>query len=272
MTLTFKMRPSAQPLLWKWVSFAWEWKITSISKAEPLNLVLIQRLGGTRKWPITLQLPLPFLQVGPVLPFYLHLVDDKEAVNLAVVKFSVETMMRWLFWEIRKKGKAGPILNVYFTEVLQKVDWLECCPNMIRPALQFWLLFIIICSLKCTITNLDQNMWHLQLDFRHNCFLPIHHGHTQQERSRFRCIALHLATRYCLLDWQWWDLHCMQRLLHNPGTDKQLRHLTYPILHHTLTSRPQRRKLQLGPLLHLVLPLNELKMNFNIFFLYLHLC
>ena len=25
-TLTFKMRPSAQPVLWKWVLFAWEWK------------------------------------------------------------------------------------------------------------------------------------------------------------------------------------------------------------------------------------------------------
>ena len=24
-TLTFKMRPSAQPFLWKWVLFAWEW-------------------------------------------------------------------------------------------------------------------------------------------------------------------------------------------------------------------------------------------------------
>ena len=26
-TLTFKMRPSAQPFLWKWDFFAWEWKI-----------------------------------------------------------------------------------------------------------------------------------------------------------------------------------------------------------------------------------------------------
>jgi len=175
--------------------------------------------------------------------------------------------MRWLFWEIRKKRKVGPILNVCFTKVSfnRKSTGFVFCPNMIRPALQFWLLFVIFYSLKYTIANLDQNMWHLQLDFRHNCFLPIHHGHTQKERSRFRCIALHLATRYCLLDWQWWDLHCMQRLLHNPGTDKQLRHLTYPILHHRLSSRPQRRKLQLGPLLHLVLPLNELKMNFNIF-------
>ena len=31
------MRPSAQPFLWKWVLFAWEWKIISISKAEHLT-------------------------------------------------------------------------------------------------------------------------------------------------------------------------------------------------------------------------------------------
>ena len=36
-TLTFKMRPSAQPYWIKWVSFAWEWKIVSISKAEHLT-------------------------------------------------------------------------------------------------------------------------------------------------------------------------------------------------------------------------------------------
>ena len=33
----FKNDPSAQPLLWKWVLFAWEWKIISISKAEHLT-------------------------------------------------------------------------------------------------------------------------------------------------------------------------------------------------------------------------------------------
>ena len=36
-TLTFKMRPSPQSFLWKWVLFAWEWKIISISKAEHLT-------------------------------------------------------------------------------------------------------------------------------------------------------------------------------------------------------------------------------------------
>ena len=35
-TLTYKMRLGVQPFLWKWVLFAWEWKMTSISKAENL--------------------------------------------------------------------------------------------------------------------------------------------------------------------------------------------------------------------------------------------
>ena len=35
------MKPSAQPFLWEWVLFPWEWKIIFMSKA--LNLVLIQR-------------------------------------------------------------------------------------------------------------------------------------------------------------------------------------------------------------------------------------
>ena len=35
--LTFKMRPGALPFLWKWVLFAWEWKIIFISKAEHLT-------------------------------------------------------------------------------------------------------------------------------------------------------------------------------------------------------------------------------------------
>ena len=36
-TLTFKMRPSVQPFLWKWVLFAWEWKIICKSKTEHLT-------------------------------------------------------------------------------------------------------------------------------------------------------------------------------------------------------------------------------------------
>ena len=36
-TLSFKMRPSTQPFLWKWLLFAREWKIISISKAGHLT-------------------------------------------------------------------------------------------------------------------------------------------------------------------------------------------------------------------------------------------
>ena len=35
-TLTFRMSLGAQPFLWKWVLFAWEWQMISISKAEHL--------------------------------------------------------------------------------------------------------------------------------------------------------------------------------------------------------------------------------------------
>ena len=48
----FQMRLGAQPFLWKWVLFAWEWKMISMSiKGWALTLVLKQRPGGTRKWP-----------------------------------------------------------------------------------------------------------------------------------------------------------------------------------------------------------------------------
>ena len=47
-TLTFKMRPSAQPFLWKWVLFAWKWKIISISKAEHLTLFWYRSPGFQR--------------------------------------------------------------------------------------------------------------------------------------------------------------------------------------------------------------------------------
>ena len=38
------MRPSTQPFLWKWVLFAWEWKIF-ISKAEHLTSFWYRRQG-----------------------------------------------------------------------------------------------------------------------------------------------------------------------------------------------------------------------------------
>ena len=35
--LIFKLRLGVQPFLWKWVLFAWDWKIISISKVEHLT-------------------------------------------------------------------------------------------------------------------------------------------------------------------------------------------------------------------------------------------
>ena len=51
----FRVRPSTQPFLWKWVLFAWEWKNDFHIKGWALNLVLIQRPGNSdmaywRKW------------------------------------------------------------------------------------------------------------------------------------------------------------------------------------------------------------------------------
>ena len=50
--LTFEVRPSAQPFLWKWVLFVSRMKNHFHIKGWTLNLVLIQRTEGTRKWPI----------------------------------------------------------------------------------------------------------------------------------------------------------------------------------------------------------------------------
>ena len=45
----YKMRPSAQHFLWKWVLFAWEWKNHFHIKGWALNLALIRGSAGTRK-------------------------------------------------------------------------------------------------------------------------------------------------------------------------------------------------------------------------------
>ena len=44
-TLTFKMRLGAQPFLWKWVLFAWEWKTISVLRAEHLPSFWNRGLG-----------------------------------------------------------------------------------------------------------------------------------------------------------------------------------------------------------------------------------
>ena len=51
-TPTFKMRPSEQPFLWKMSCICIRMKNHLHIKGWTLNLVLIQRPAGTRKWPI----------------------------------------------------------------------------------------------------------------------------------------------------------------------------------------------------------------------------
>ena len=50
------MRPSTQPFLWKWVEICMRMKNHFHVKGWSLNLVLIQRPGGTRKWPIEISM------------------------------------------------------------------------------------------------------------------------------------------------------------------------------------------------------------------------
>ena len=72
-TLTFKMRPSVQPFSWKWVLFAWEWKIISISKAEHLTSFLYRGPGNSEiKWPIANYKPwITFIKMPTKLPMTL---------------------------------------------------------------------------------------------------------------------------------------------------------------------------------------------------------
>ena len=55
------MRLRAQPFLWKWVLFAWEWKMISISKAVHLPSFWNRGPGELVNGLLTLRLLLPFL-------------------------------------------------------------------------------------------------------------------------------------------------------------------------------------------------------------------
>ena len=53
------MRPSAQTFLWKWVLFAWEWKIISISKAEHFTSFWYRGPGELGNGPLTFVVVFP---------------------------------------------------------------------------------------------------------------------------------------------------------------------------------------------------------------------
>ena len=66
-TLTFKMRPSAQPFFVKIIFICTRMKNHFHIKGWALNLVLIQRLGRTRKWPTRRWVSIFFFHPKPVL-------------------------------------------------------------------------------------------------------------------------------------------------------------------------------------------------------------
>ena len=86
-------------------------------KGWALNLVLIQRPRGNSEMAYYVAVTPTIRTSRASVAFLSTLSGRQRAVNLTVAKFSAETIMRWLFWENRKNGKAGPILNVCFTEV-----------------------------------------------------------------------------------------------------------------------------------------------------------
>ena len=72
-TLTSKTRRSAQPFLWNWVLYLHENEKHFHIIGWALNLVLIQRPRGTRKWPIKAYSPLTRLSLAGVGAFVLSL-------------------------------------------------------------------------------------------------------------------------------------------------------------------------------------------------------
>ena len=80
-TLTFKMRPNAQPFLWKWVLF--EKNDFHINGWAP-TLVLKKRPGGTRKWPIRTIL---FFKSQREWQFFKNEKANTKWIAVVVVKF-----------------------------------------------------------------------------------------------------------------------------------------------------------------------------------------
>ena len=83
-TLTFKMRPSAQPFLWKWVLFAWESNILFISKVEHLTSFWYRGPGELGNGPFLCECN-SFMHVNPKGPL-----SKSFAWKAAVFTFKIE--------------------------------------------------------------------------------------------------------------------------------------------------------------------------------------
>ena len=103
-TLTFKMRPSAQPLLWKRVLFAREYHFDI--KGLALNLVLIQRLGR-----------------NPEMAYCLTGAGFRNLLNLVLVHFPASTLPARAFICRWFNEPLSGYLRTSFSSCVSIISW-----------------------------------------------------------------------------------------------------------------------------------------------------
>ena len=109
-TLTFKTRPSAPHFLWKWLLFAWEWKIISISKAEHLSSFWYRGPGEYRKWPIP-------------DPLEMRYVDGKHSGSQQIGSFQTTCTL--------------PITSAVSEPSFSLMKWIKTCSRSTTPEGRF---------------------------------------------------------------------------------------------------------------------------------------
>ena len=111
-TLTFNARPSTIPFLWKWVLFAWEWIVISISKDEHLTSFWYR---GLLVWNTTVPAVLLFLDT-----------------NVAAVTSCEKALFQLSSQYLKPYGVKWELLSSTFTwyylffSILQNEIWTFC--------------------------------------------------------------------------------------------------------------------------------------------------
>ena len=120
-TLTSKMRLGAQPFLWKWVLFAWESKMISISKAEHLPSFWKRGLGG--------------LGNGLVVLKVVHLAFVMELRGLHRLQPPTPIGYCWhLKYNQEKHARTAPIHESFITNNVRT----KCVPYLWNSCWFFW--------------------------------------------------------------------------------------------------------------------------------------
>jgi len=136
-TLTFKMRLGAQPFLCKWVLFAWEWKMISISKAEHLpsfwnrglcgywtnkkekrelgnGLFSLQRKASQMVVSIVINILWKFKANLPVVAFDMEIITYSVLVMKDCDKLIYEFRRELIITFVKKTNLAIKLLDVHF--------------------------------------------------------------------------------------------------------------------------------------------------------------